>query len=287
MVKLFVKTLGVAAICLGPVAAFAGGGGFLPDYMKVQNPMVESDSWNDYLAAEFLGTTVAADGEDLLEIDVPVEAYDATTVPFTIRQRAGTDERITALKVIIDNNPMPLVADFKFGPLMGDIALETRTRYESFSNVRAIAETEGGQTFMVGRFVKAAGGCTSVVPVNYADATANMGQMRLKTFEDDTAQYSTSEGKLRDVQLMIKHPNFTGMQVHEGTLDNLDARFVTSVEVEVDGEMLFTMEGGFSISENPAFRFSFIDKGASEMIVRAVDTDGVEFTETFQLISSS
>jgi sulfur-oxidizing protein SoxY len=51
--------------------------------------------------------------------------------------------------------------------------------------------------------------------------------------------------------------------------------------------MLFEMVGGFSISENPSFRFSYIDNGADYMTVRAVDTEGTEFTETFALRSGT
>jgi len=51
--------------------------------------------------------------------------------------------------------------------------------------------------------------------------------------------------------------------------------------------MLFTMTGGFSISENPTFRFNYIDNGSQEMTVRAVDTEGEEFTESFALRSGT
>ena len=77
------------------------------------------------------------------------------------------------------------------------------------------------------------------------------------------------------------------MQIKKGTLDFIEARYVNFIEVRLGDEMLFRMEGGFSISENPAFRFSYVDNGATEMSVRAVDTEGAEFTETFTLRSGT
>ena len=62
---------------------------------------------------------------------------------------------------------------------------------------------------------------------------------------------------------------------------------VEFVEVKLGDELLFRMTGGFSLSENPSFRFKYRDNGATEITVRAVDTDGAEFIQTFPVGSGT
>ncbi|MBV1863876.1 MAG: quinoprotein dehydrogenase-associated SoxYZ-like carrier [Rhodobacteraceae bacterium] len=278
----------MSVLAVLPFSAIAGNSsGPLLEYMKIANPMLESETWGDYLREDTVGSAMVFDGEDLMALDAPVQAFDAATVPFTLRQREDTGLRITNLKIVVDENPMPMAAEFKFGKAMGNVTFEARVRYDVFSNIRAVAKVEDGRTFMVGRFVQAAGGCSAAVSRDPVAALETMGQMRLKQFDTSGGQMSEMPGTEREVQLMIRHPNFTGMQVRSGTLDHIDARYVDFIEVKLGDEMLFTMEGGFSISENPAFRFSYIDNGADEMTVRAVDTDGAEFIKTFALRSGA
>ena len=56
---------------------------------------------------------------------------------------------------------------------------------------------------------------------------------------------------------MIKHPNSNGMQLDINTANVIPARFVKDVVVKRDGELVFQLEGTFSISTNPNFRFTF------------------------------
>ncbi len=285
--RLFPLLLSAAVVALPAMTLAGGSTSVLPAYMQTQNPMIASETWDDWLREEMVGQVHILDGEDIMALDVPVQAFDAATVPFTFRQRSGSDQRITHLKMIVDENPMPLVADFTFGPLMGEISFESRVRYDVYSNIRAVARLEDGRTMMVGRFVQAAGGCSAAVSRDVATAEATMGQMRLKQIDTSGGMSTAGDGTPREVQLMIRHPNFTGLQVHTGSLEQIEARFVNLVEVTLDGEQLFTMEGGFSISENPSFRFSYLDNGASEMKVRVVDTEGAEFVQHFALNSGA
>ncbi|MDG1169629.1 MAG: quinoprotein dehydrogenase-associated SoxYZ-like carrier [Sulfitobacter sp.] len=284
MSRLFSLTM--AAICaLVPVASSAGGSSsFQPAYMQTQNPIVPGETW-EWLKEEVAGDVALVDGEDLVSFDAPPRAFDAATVPFTVTQRSGTGVRITHMAIVVDENPMPIAAEFDFGPLMGDIAIEGRVRYDVYSNIRAVLTGDDGQIYMVGRFVEAAGGCSAAVSKDVAVAEASMGQMRLKQIDTSGGVEMSSAPK--EAQLMIRHPNFTGMQVHEGTMNTIDPRYVDFVEVMLGDEMLFTMTGGFSISENPTFRFNYRDNGAGLMTVRARDSDGTTFSQTFVLNSGA
>lgn len=278
--------LTLAALCtFAPVVASAdGSSAFTPAYMQTQNPIVPGETW-EWLREEIAGETTLIDGEDLVSFDAPLRAFDAATVPFTISQRSGTGVRITHMAIVVDENPMPVAAEFNFGPLMGDISLEGRVRYDVYSNIRAVITGDDGQTYMVGRFVEAAGGCSAAVSKDVVAAEATMGEMRLKQIDTSGGVEMSSAPK--EAQLMIRHPNFTGMQIHKGSMDIIDPRYVDFIEVKLGDEMLFTMTGGFSISENPTFRFTYRDSGAGVMTVKARDSEGTEFSQTFVLNSGA
>lgn len=279
------KALALSALCaltFGAQAFAGGSNAFLPDYMKIQNPMIAGETW-ELLRDEVAGDAALLDGEDLIAFDAPVSAYDAATVPFTIRQRAESGVRFSKMTVVVDENPMPVAATFEFGPQMGDIEIESRVRFDVYSNIRVVAETAEGATYMVGRFVEAAGGCSAAVTRDMEVALSTMGRMKLRQIDHSGGAALPGSGQPRQAQLMLRHPMFTGMQVHKGTLTAIDPRFIESLEVTLGDEMLFRMTGGFSISEDPSFRFNYIDNGATQMKVRAVDTDGAVFEQTFAL----
>ena len=247
-----------------------------------ENPMIASETW-EMLRPDITDKAEFLDGESLMFFQAPKAAFDAGAVPISIRQKRSSGERITGLSIVVDENPAPLVADFDLGPLMGDLYLETRVRYDQPSNVRVIAETDAGNTYMAGRFVQAAGGCVTVVGGDPLAALATMGEIRLRLFDAKGGMAAKASGDTRKAQLMIRHPNFTGMQQMPGSDKFIEPRFIDNIEVKLDDEVLFTMTGGFSISEDPSFRFSFVENGAQQLTVRATDTSGAIFQRSFAL----
>lgn len=251
-----------------------------------ENPMVASETW-DVLRPDVTDQTEFLDGESLMFFQAPNSAYDAGAVPISIRQKRNSGERITGLSIIVDENPAPLVANFELGPLIGDLYLETRVRYDQPSNVRVIAQTDADKTYMIGRFVQAAGGCVTVVGGDPLAALKTIGEIRLRQFDAKGGMSGQSSGNVRKAQLMIRHPNFTGMQQMPGSDEFIEPRFIDNVEVRLGDEVLFRMTGGFSISEDPSFRFSYVDNGAQQLTVRATDTSGAIFQRSFGLESGA
>jgi sulfur-oxidizing protein SoxY len=162
---------------------------------------------------------------------------------------------------------------------MHPLDLEMRIRIESYSNVRAVMETEDGTHYMIGGYIRAAGGCAAPAAKDAAEAMASLGQMRVRWYDDAPAQ----SGVRREAQAMLRHPNYSGFQRDQVTLLFVPARFVDRFEVRQGEEMLFTVEGGISISEDPTFRFRYTDRGAGGLSLRATDTDGASFEGTFAL----
>jgi len=85
----------------------------------------------------------------------------------------------------------------------------------------------------------------------------------------------------REVQVMIRHPNYSGLQRNQVTQLFVPPNFISELEVMQGDDLLFRMEGGISISENPTFRFKYNDNGAAAIRVRAVDTDGNIYQQDF------
>ena len=108
-----------------------------------ENPMVEGPTWAE-ISGDIVGDVTLQDGAALLSLDAPYRAEDAATVPVVIEQ-TDTATTITAMKLVVDENPAPLVAEFRFGPAMHPLKLETRVRVNQYSNLRVIADTAEGR----------------------------------------------------------------------------------------------------------------------------------------------
>lgn len=227
-------------------------------------PMKDSPTW-DELQADVIGelTPIAATG--MFKVEAPMRAQDAGTVPIRIIQ---TDPAmaVTAATVVVDENPAPVAGTFTFGPEMLPLDFELRVRVNEYSNVRVLAKTPNGLA-MDGGFVKASGGCSAPATRDPEMAKADMGQMKLR-------QFAPLEHNRREAQIMIRHPNYSGLQRDQLTQLFIPAHFLSEIEVRQGEEVLFTMEGGISISENPVFRFIYTDTGADDLIVQATDTEG-------------
>ena len=196
-------------------------------------------------------------------------------VPLHVVQADGAPD-VARLTIVIDENPAPVAAAFDLGPGMRPLDLELRVRIDAYSNVRAIVETVDGETYMTGGFVRASGGCSAPALKDQAAAMAALGEMKLRLLEETPAQ----SGVRRTAQVMLRHPNYSGLQLDQLTQLYIPAKFVDSLEMRQGDETLFTMSGGISISEDPTFRFAYTETGAG-LSLHATDTDGAVFERHF------
>lgn len=238
----------------------------------LKNPLTDSATWQD-MRFDIVGDASIADGGALFNVDAPYRAHDAATVPVVIKQVDAT-RPITAATVIVDENPAPVAAEIDFGESMWPVEFELRVRVDQYSNVRVIAESDKG-LFMDGRYVKASGGCSAPASRDPEVALAGMGQMKLRLFG---LQPDMSVPR-REAQIMIRHPNYSGLQRDQITQLFIPAHFINHIEVWQGDEMMFTLDGGISVSENPVFRFSYNENGAPALTVKATDTDGNIFQQ--------
>lgn len=234
----------------------------------------EDDMWPG-IAKELYGQrTVAEAAAGQVVLEAPYRAEDAAVVPITMRIPAGMAPRAKALTLVIDKNPMPVAATFTFGPAAGngERVIETRIRIDMYSNVRAVLETDDGAIYMATKFVKAAGGCSAPALKDAAEALASLGKMKLRTLPAHQTPV------MQEAQVMIRHPNYSGMQMNQLTGLYIPAKYVERMEVKRGDAVVFTMTGGISLSENPNIRFTYEAAGDNALTVVAKDTDGSEFT---------
>lgn len=244
-----------------------------PDFREVASEKV----WHDSLRPGYFQDRpiIDAAGLEVLQLKAPYRAEDATVVPISLHTGAeqSADRFIRRIHVFIDKNPMPLVGIFEFTPDSGRADLAMRVRVDDFSFVRAVAETSDGQLYMVKSFVRATGACSAPPPANIEDSIANMGSMRIRTI----GELEFDRPNL--VQLMIKHPNITGLQpMSIGSRVRPPAHFVKELRIAYDGVEVMKAQLTFSISMDPSFRFFFVPHAAGNMTVEAVDTQDNRWT---------
>ncbi|WP_297770976.1 quinoprotein dehydrogenase-associated SoxYZ-like carrier [uncultured Roseovarius sp.] len=246
-----------------------------------RNPLQEGETW-DYLRSDILNDNKAVTPGSIFSVEAPYRAHDAATVPVVITQTDQSAGPIRTLKLVVDENPAPLAAEIEFGPAMAPLNFETRVRVNSYSNLRVVAETQNA-SYIDGRFVKASGGCAAPATRDPEVALAHMGEMRLRHFDSAPVQ----AGVRRDAQLMIRHPNYSGLQRDQITQLFVPAHFIQDLTVWQGDDVLFSLTGGISISEDPVFRFSYTDNGAPDLRIRAEDTDGNVFEQVLPKDSAS
>lgn len=237
------------------------------------------ETWAD-LKLDVFGEAAIGDGEAFMTMDAPTRAQDAAMVPveFAITLPEGDGRTIEKVTLIVDENPAPVAAAFTFGEDRRDVWLSTRLRVERYSHLRAVAETSDGELHMISRFVKASGGCAAPALKDADEALASLGQMRLRAFAPEAASEPTIT-PLPQAQLMIRHPNYSGLQMNQLTRLYIPAKFVSNIVVTQGDALVFEMEGGISLSEDPSIRFNYEANGEPLRVV-AEDTDGTGFSGT-------
>lgn len=232
----------------------------------------------DSLAHNLFGEATLFDGTGVVGLDAPARAFDAAVVPVTIHLALPSDDprRVRQVTLVIDENPAPVAGTFTLGEEAGVTVISTRIRVNAYSPVRVIAELSDGTLHMAETFVKAAGGCSAPAVKDQDQAMANLGQMRTRDFG------RSGLGDRREAQVMIRHPNNSGFQRDPITLYYVPAHFVDTVSVHQGDDMIFSMEGGISISEDPSFRFDYLPSG-EPITVEATDTEGNTFRSATKL----
>ena len=242
----------------------------------------ETATWHKVREAQFAGRSFEQGAEQVVSIDAPNRAEDSAVVPILIHAvQAQQPERwIRRIYLVIDKNPSPLGAVFTLTPDSGRADIETRIRIEDYSWVRAIAETQDGKLYMAMRYVKASGGCSAPAGKDMEAAMARLGRMKFRT------EGSVQMNQPNLAELMISHPNVSGLAMDQVTRLYAPPRFVRTVQVSYAGRPVMSADVDFTISENPNFRFYFVPRGDGDLKAEVVDSSNATFESSLAVRSA-
>jgi sulfur-oxidizing protein SoxY len=141
-----------------------------------------------------------------------------------------------------------------------------RIRVNTYSNIRAIAEMNDGRLVMAKKFVKASGGCSAPIGADLDAAMQRLGKMKFRLDE------GVKVGEPNLAQLLISHPNITGMQMDQVTRFVKKSHFVKEVRVSFNDKPILTAKTDIAISADPNFRFYFVPDKAGVLKAEVADT---------------
>jgi sulfur-oxidizing protein SoxY len=242
---------------------------------RAQTPDPQASTrWQQVRRSLFGDRPIADSGDAVIRLETPLRAEDAAIVPIALHAAfdQSSERFIRQVTLVIDNNPSPIAAVFRYTLASGRADIETRVRIDEYTFVRAIAETNDGALHMSSRFVKAAGGCSAPPGKDAVAARAAIGRMRLRVQPGPAGKGPVL------AQLMISHPNDSGLAMDQMTRLYTPAHFVRSVEVSYGGRPVLSADLDFAISENPHLRFYFKPgDGDGQLSATVVDTQDLRF----------
>jgi sulfur-oxidizing protein SoxY len=230
--------------------------------------------WQD-LRHEVFGDRQVRDGADKITLDAPDRAEDAALVPVTITVANPKDVR--GVYLVIDDNPAPMAAHVIFGPAGDPRMLKLRVRVNQYTNMHAIEETNAGDLYETARFLKASGGCSAPAGSYDEQALREVGQMRFRA-----ARALGQDGPV-EAQLLIRHPNFNGMQMDQQTRGYTPARFLKTITATYNGQKVWDIDSDISLSTDPAITFLVKAQKKGTLEVTAKDSDAAVFLHSFEL----
>lgn len=259
------------ALCLAVTAVAPAAEVFAAD--AVAKDPERAARWKA-IAEQIFGDRRIEPTETLIKLDAPKRAQDAALVPVTLTM--PEKDKIASVYLVIDENPSPLAAHVTFGPAADASALQLRVRVDTYTNMHAVAETRDGRLFETVAFVKAAGGCSAPAGASDAEAMQGMGRMRMRV-----SQGATPGAPMR-AKLMIRHPNFNGMQMNQVTRTYTPPRYIDRLSVSYGNSKVFDLDTDISLSTNPVITFSFVPNGQGPLKVVASDSEGGHWEQSFE-----
>ncbi len=239
-----------------------------------QDDATRAARWKALSRAIFPGRALR-DGGGVVQLEAPPRALDAALVPVSLDFPGG--KPIKSVYLIIDDNPSPLAAHFTFGPKADARSLQLRVRVDAYTNLHAVAETRDGTLYSTSKFIKASGGCSAPAGPDDAAALKDIGLMKLRLLGPFTA------GKPLRAQLMIRHPNFNGMQMNQMTRFYTPARFIRTIDATYEGGSVFHLDSDISLSTDPVITFGFLPQQRGQMKIVAHDSSNATFDHSFDV----
>jgi len=254
---------------------------FLRAENKIVNPSPQTEQWANLKKSLFSNRIVKENAEEILSISAPFRAEDAAVVPISINSKIDQSNKkfIKKLYLLIDKNPTPVAGVFTLSPKAGRADIAIRVRLEEYTYVRAVAELNDNSLHMVSKYVRASGGCSAPAGKDLQAALKRIGKMKLRT------QSNPELGRPTQAQVMVSHPNLSGMQKDQVTQLYVPAHFVRKIDVMHGNEKLLSAKLDFAVSENPNIRFYFVPNGKNDILsARVKDSKDSVFEKSLKIV---
>jgi sulfur-oxidizing protein SoxY len=227
----------------------------------------DDDTWNNILKSQFFAGKNIEESDAVIELEAPYRAEDPAIVPVKVSSKIpqSKDKYIKKVWLLVDKNPFPFVGEFEFFPESGKADLAMRVRVNTYSNIRAIAETNDGKLTMTKKFVKASGGCSAPIGADLDEAMKRLGKVKFRL------DGGVTPGQPALMQLMISHPNLTGMQMDQMTRFIRKSHFIDQLKVSFNNKPVLNAKIDIAISADPNFRFYFVPDKAGELKAEFTD----------------
>jgi sulfur-oxidizing protein SoxY len=227
------------------------------------------------LQQQVFGARPMQDGSNVIQVETSEHVLDAALVPVTLTLKPGTP--VKGVYLVIDNNPAPVAGHFSFGPRADPAVIKLRVRVNMYTYIHAVAEGTDGKLYVSRQFVKTSGGCSAPVGPDNTQALKDVGLMKLHLYGP------FKPGKPMQAQLMIRHPNFNGMQMDQITHGFTPARFIRTIDASYDGAQVFHLDSDISLSTDPVITFGFVPDKQGTMSLQVRDSDNALFNHSFDV----
>ncbi len=215
----------------------------------------------------------------IVHLTAPQRADSGEQVPFAfdIDYPTSADKFIKNVSIFVDANPVPLAAIFHFTANGAKAEISTRIRLESDSFVHVVAEASDGMFYMNGIPIRASGGCGGAIDGDESAARTDAGKMKL------AVEKPVTMGRLNHINLLIKHPMYTGLQRDLVSQGFRPAFFINKIEAKYNGVPIMQADIFIGISENPNLRFGLVADAPGTFEVTIQDNEGKTFTKSIEV----
>jgi sulfur-oxidizing protein SoxY len=110
-------------------------------------PATASQSWSAIKDELYAGRTIN-DGSKLITLDAPDRPEDQMNVPIGVKADFKDGRTIKTVTILVDENPTPVAAKFKFSQPRAHVGLAANFRFDKVTGVRAIVEASDGELYM-------------------------------------------------------------------------------------------------------------------------------------------
>lgn len=223
---------------------------------------------------------------------LPGEAYIALHAPYRTdndpRTIIGAEVRapggalIEKVTLILDENPMPVSAVLDLTRPQSRFSFETTMRVNGSTPVHVVAEMTDGSAYMIEGYVKTSGtgACAAPPGTDPLAALETLGDMVLSLAPDAARGDAVRDALAQldgqtypELSVDLSHPSHSGMQKDQISLLFIPMRYVSDLNIGVNGAPFAEMTGSISLSENPSVRLS-VPRDAETATVQMTDTDG-------------